>query len=107
MKKNIFLLLLLTSIFCNGQDKITVKTITIQSTLSFQTKNELPKVVALKKEFEASAKKINQFILEEYQIEDYQLKKDEDFRYSGCTFQYQVDDKYLFLKTAGGYLGPY
>ncbi len=107
MKNILFFLLLLTSILCNSQDKIVVKTITIQSSLSFQSKNELPKVVALKKEFEASAKKINQFILKEYQIEDYQLKKDEDFRYSGCTFQYQVDDNYLFLKTEGGYYGPY
>jgi len=107
MKNILFFLLLLTSTFCNGQDRIAVKTITIQSTLSFQSKNELPKVIALKKEFEESAKKINQFILEEYQIEDYQLKKDEDFRYSGSTFQYQIDDNYLFLKTAGGYLGAY
>lgn len=106
--KNILLILLLsTPILCNSQNKIVVKTITIQSTLSFQSKNELPKIEALKKEFESSAKKINQFILEEYQIEDYQLKKDEDFRFSGSTFQYQIDDNYLFLKTASSYLGAY
>lgn len=106
--KNIMLSSLLVSfMFCMSQNKIAVRTITIQSTLSFQSKNELPKVVALKKEFEESAKKINQYILEEYQIEDYQLKKDEDFRFSGCTFQYQMDEDYLFLKTAGGYLGAY
>ena len=107
MKKLSFLLLFLFCFIASSQEKIAVKKVMIKSTLSFQSENEIPKVIALKKEFEPAVKKINQFILDEFMIEGYQLKKEEDFRFSGCTFEYQINPDYLFLKMEGGYLGPY
>jgi hypothetical protein len=89
------------------QEKYTVQKININSTLFADTKNEIPKIIPLKKEYTAVANTINKQILEEYSLEGFQLKKDEEFRYSDCSFSYQINPTHLFLKTEGGYLGPY
>lgn len=107
MKNYVLLLVLLVSFITKGQDKIAVQKVNIASTLFADTKNEIPKIIPLKKEYTAVANTINKRILEEYMLEGYQLKKDDEFRFSGCSFSYQINPTHLFLKTEGGYLGPY
>ncbi|WP_418263248.1 hypothetical protein [Flavobacterium faecale] len=107
MKKSILLVLTLVSLLLHAQDKIAVQKVNIKSTLFEEENNEIPKVIPLKKEYTAVANKINQFILEEFMIEGFQLKKEEDFRYSDCKFKYQLSPTHLYLKTEGEYLGPY
>lgn len=107
MKKlTIFLLLQLSLVACS-QKKIAVQRVIINSTLFADATNEIPKVIAEKKEYAAVANSINKQLLEAYMLEDFRLKKDEEFRFSGCTFSYQINPTHLFLKTEGGYLGAY
>ncbi|WP_366183903.1 hypothetical protein [Flavobacterium ovatum] len=107
MKIYTWIIALLFTSAAISQEKYTVQKININSTLFADTKNEIPKVVALKKEYAAVANIINKQILEEYSLTGFQLNKDEEFRFSGCTFSYQINTTHLFLKIEGEYLGPY
>lgn len=107
MNKRILIIIAFLHFLSFSQEKIKIEKVIVKPTLSFQSDNEIPKVIPLNKKYEKSANEINNVILDRYFLTSYELKEDEEFRYSGSKFESVISDEYVFIKISGGYLGPY